>query len=77
MKIPLPNKLLDHIERWYRPVGDWLNVDVYRRIRRIDLLIVILGITFVAFYWYVWGWQQALLGGLMFVLAVMLALWFF
>lgn len=77
MKIPLPNKFLDRIERCYRPVGDWLNARLYKRMRRIDAVIALLGLLCIIYYWLVSGWQGALMGGLMFVFFVMLTLWVF
>jgi hypothetical protein len=63
---------------------DWINVPIYSigtkiEIRRIDILIFIAGIFCTAYYSFYstpW-WHGAILGGGMYLLAVMVALWFF
>ena len=75
MKIRIPNKLID----WYEPIGDWLNTPLYRwrgyEFRRIDVAILLFGVVCVSYYGWTSGWQGALLGGLMYALMAMIALW--
>lgn len=63
---------------WWPPLQDWLNVDVYKRIRRIDLILIGLG-TFCTVYYAmihpVW-WQGALVGAAGFVFFATMALVF-
>ena len=54
---------------------DVVNVPVYRKVRRIDVILVVGGILCVAFYWYTSGWQWAILGGLMYLMFMMIGLW--
>lgn len=77
MKIPLPTKLIDRYLRWYAPIGDWINVPIYKRVRRIDIVLVILGVACTAYYGFASGWQGALMGGLMYIFVIMLAAWLF
>jgi hypothetical protein len=61
--------------------ADVLNVVLYRRarlvVRIVDVVVGILG-TISAVWWYeASGWWGALEGVLMFVLAMMCAVWFF
>jgi glucose-6-phosphate-specific signal transduction histidine kinase len=55
----------------------WGDVKVSPRIRRIDLLLVALGIVCVGYYALTTGWQGAIVGGLLYILMVMMALWVF
>jgi glucose-6-phosphate-specific signal transduction histidine kinase len=64
---------------------DWINVPIYEhqhgrlriRITRIDVLLVVFGVICVGWYGYTSGWQGALLGGLFYVMVLMMALWLF
>ena len=55
---------------------DWINVPVYRRARRIDVVLTVLAAVCVGYYWWTGGWFAALIGGLTYALFVMLGLWF-
>jgi hypothetical protein len=57
------------------PLLDWINAPVWGRIRRIDVLLVILGIICVGYYGYTSGLMGGLQGGLLFVLMVMISVW--
>jgi len=50
--------------RLYIPVwlDDWLNRDVYRRVRRIDIFLVLAGIGCVAWYGHSYGIRGAVAG---------------
>jgi hypothetical protein len=54
---------------------DWVNEPVWRKVRRIDIVLAIAGIVCVGYYGAVAGWLGALQGGLLFVLMVMIGLW--
>jgi hypothetical protein len=77
MKIRIP------IPRWmarrYQPFDNWLNeVAVAPRhyeVRRIDILIALGLVACVTYYWVTTGWQGAILGGLLYILITMIALW--
>ena len=71
MRIPIPHHLAASWDAFCR----WGDVNVTRRIRRIDLLLVALGIACVLYYWISAGWEGALAGGLMYVMMAMIALW--
>jgi len=70
------------IPRWlvlaWSAFGDWVNVDVYKRIRRIDILTAFFFIICVSWYGYTSGWIGALTGGFLFlfIFIAMIALWF-
>jgi len=59
--------------------GEWSNVPIYTRgrleVRRLDVLLVLAGLSCVGYYWWASGWQGALAGGAMYVLVAMMALW--
>jgi hypothetical protein len=55
---------------------DYLNVPVYRKARRIDVILALGLAICVSYYWYVSGWQWAVIGGLMYILFLMVGLWF-
>ena len=59
-------------ERW-EAVSDWLNADL--KARRIDAVLLVAGIFCVTYYYWTSGWQGALLGGLMYIMMVMIAVW--
>jgi glucose-6-phosphate-specific signal transduction histidine kinase len=73
MRIPIPRRLTSCWDAFCR----WGDVNVSPRIRRIDLLLVALGIVCVGYYWIAAGWEGALAGGLMYVMMAMMALWIF
>lgn len=58
-----------------KAVLDWVNVPVWWKIRRIDVLLALAGIACVGYYGLVGGWIGALQGGLLFALMVMIGLW--
>lgn len=60
---------------WAR-LEDWLNTPLYREARRIDLILALGFVICVAYYWYTAGWQWAIIGGLSYILMMMIALWF-
>jgi hypothetical protein len=76
MKIPPPRWLSAANKRG----ADWIDVTIWRRgkidLRRIDVLVSILGVLCVGWYGYVAGWRGALGGALMFTFCVMVGLWF-
>jgi len=55
---------------------DWLNVDVYKRIRRIDIILAITGIGCVIWYGYTGGIKGAILGAVAFVLFMWVGMFF-
>jgi hypothetical protein len=76
MNIPIrvPQRL---VNMWIA-FGDWANVWVWKRgkleVLRIDILLVILGMSTCGFYWALYGWRGATNGGITFVALVALAL---
>jgi hypothetical protein len=54
---------------------DWINTPIYKKVRRIDVVLVIAGIVCVAYYGAVAGWLGALQGAGMFALMLMIGLW--
>ena len=59
-------------QRW-EAFSDWLNTDL--KARRIDALILFAGLVCITYYYWTSGWQGALLGGLMYVMMVMISVW--
>ena len=70
MRIPIPHWLADAWELF----GDFINVPVYRKVRRIDILLVVLGFMVVGYY-SLYGWQSAVLGGALYLLFLIIGLW--
>ena len=54
---------------------DWLNVPLHERIdaRRIDVLLLVLGLFCAGYYGYLYGWIGALKGGVTFVAMLLIA----
>jgi hypothetical protein len=71
MKIRIPHALARAYDAW----EDWVNVSVWGRVRRIDVLLVIGFIGCVSWYAYTMGWQGALMGGVMYLAVAAMALW--
>jgi len=59
-------------ERW-ETVSDWLNTDI--KVRRIDIVLLLLGISIAVYYYVFYGWQAAVIGVAMYLMGVMIALW--
>ena len=81
MKIRIPHSL---VRAWidFCAWGDepaWVIKGNYRHnmitIRRIDIVIAAGGVACTMYYWVIGGWQGALLGGALYILGVMTALW--
>jgi hypothetical protein len=57
----------------------WLNEPIYQRgrleLRRIDVLLFILGSGIATHYWLFYGWRWAVIGALIYILVVMAAVW--
>jgi hypothetical protein len=72
MRIPLPRA-----PRWFERLIDWINEPIFEHhdIRRIDILLVLVGLIVVIYYGYTSGWRGALLGGVLYVFIAMCALW--
>jgi hypothetical protein len=62
------------VEQWQSAV-QWLNVDIGREVRRIDVVILSLGFFCISYYAYFDGLRGALLGGLFYVMVVMVSVW--
>jgi hypothetical protein len=75
IKIPAP------VVRAADSFGDWLNVILIRRgrliVRIVDVIVAVIGTVSVIWWYETNGWWGALEATLMFVLAMMCALWFF
>ena len=80
MRIPQPLGFA-WLARIWTKLGDWGDVEVYRRgkleIRRLDILLLLLGCSIAVFYWVFYSWQAALVGTLLYLLVMMCALWLF
>jgi hypothetical protein len=66
------------LQTWDRLVA-WGDVAAFyvrgREVRRIDVVMAVGFVACVTYYWVMSGWQGALIGGLMYVLFAMVALW--
>lgn len=71
MKIKLP----DRFWRAYDVYEEWVNEPVWKRVRRIDVILAVSFIFCVSYYWIVSGPWGALQGGVLFVLVAMVAMW--
>lgn len=60
-------------------LSDWLNEPIFQRgrleLRRIDILLFILGCGIATHYWLFYGFQWAIIGVLMYVMVVMVCVW--
>lgn len=70
MRVPIPS----WVGVAWDAFGDYVNVPVYKKIRRIDVILVFLGLLIVGYYG-LWGWRSAVLGGALYLLFVMIGLW--
>ena len=59
-------------QRW-EAVSDWLNADL--KARRIDAVLLFAGIACITYYYLTGGVGAALIGGLMYLMMVMIGLW--
>ena len=57
-----------------KAVLDWINVPLWWKVRRIDVVLVIAGLVCVGYY-ATFGWIAALQGAGMFLLMLMIGLW--
>jgi hypothetical protein len=77
IRIKIPRVLARLSDRY----TDWANVELWRKgrfdVRRGDVVVAVGFVVCVSYYWYSSGWWGALAGALMYVLAAMIALWFF
>jgi hypothetical protein len=71
VKIRIPDPIARAWDAW----GDWANVPVYRRVRRIDVILAIGFIGCTGWYGFTSGWRGALLGGVMYLAVMAMALW--
>ncbi len=73
MQIRLP-----HLPRWAVRVIHWINLPLVEgySAKRIDLLLVVLGIGIAGYYSYIGGLLYALTGLSVYGFIVMIALWF-
>lgn len=59
----------------------WSNVEIYKykklEIRRLDILLLALGVSIALYYYLFYGWQTAVLGTGMYLMVLMCALWLF
>lgn len=65
--------------RWFDRYLTWINLPIipHSRVRRIDIGLAIGFVGCVAYYAITTGWQGALVGGLLYIMMVMLAIWVF
>jgi hypothetical protein len=70
MRIPIPHWL----STGWDVFCDYVNVPVYRKIRRIDVILAFLGLLVVGYY-SLYGWRSAVLGATLYVLFMMMGLW--
>jgi hypothetical protein len=80
VRLPLPF-LGSWLTTMWRRFGDWSNVTIYERgkleIRKLDILLLILGCSLAIFYWVFYSWQWAVLGTLFYIMVLMMVLWMF
>ena len=55
---------------------DWLNVEVFWWVRRIDFILFVSGSGCVGWYGYYYGWKGAIMGGVAFVLMMWVGMFF-
>ena len=57
--------------------GDFINVPIYRNVRRIDVLLAVLLVVCMVYYYLTAGWLTSIASGLLFIMFMMVALWMF
>jgi uncharacterized protein YybS (DUF2232 family) len=69
------------LKRWWDISGDWLNVEMFRvgdwDIRRLDVLMTIVGFMIFFFYWWEKGWPMAVISTLSYIMVWMITVWMF
>lgn len=73
MQIKIPHAAV----KLWDAIGNWGNVIVVGKLRRLDIAIGIGFVAAVAYGYYEGGPWSALVNGLMFILGGMVGLWFF
>jgi hypothetical protein len=71
MKIRIPHVIARAWDSW----EEWVNVPVWWKVRRIDVLLAIGFVGCVGWYGYTMGWRGALMGGIMYLVMMAVALW--
>jgi hypothetical protein len=56
---------------------DWINGDVWKSVRRIDVLLVVLGIFCGVYYYQEGGWLGAAQGVALYTFVALVSLWMF
>lgn len=59
-------------QRW-ETVSGWLNTDI--KVRRIDIVLLLLGVSIAVYYYAFYGWQAAVIAVAMYIMGVMIAVW--
>lgn len=69
---------LPPLPRWAVRLIHWINLPLVRgyRVRRIDLVIVLVGLGVGAYYWHAFGPLGAITGVSVYLFIVLIALWF-
>jgi hypothetical protein len=72
---------MNRVKAWWTLFGNWLNVALWRRgtfdIRRLDVMMAVMGGCIFGFYFTEYGWQKAVLATLTYVMVWMAAAWMF
>jgi hypothetical protein len=68
-------KIPDRFWRAYDAYEEWVNEPVWKRVRRIDVILAASFIFCVGYYWVTTGPMGALQGGALFVMIAMIAMW--
>jgi len=76
LKITLPRmpaRLAKAFDAWL----DWVNVPIWGRVRRIDVLLVVLGVICGVYYYLEGGWLGAAQGVALYTFVALVSLWMF
>jgi hypothetical protein len=68
--------MLIRLPHWLTIVIDWLNEPLYgAHLRRIDPLLLAIGVVVTAYYWTTGGWYLALEGAALYAFIIVCVLW--
>jgi len=76
LKITLP-RMPARLAKAFAVWLEWINADAWKSIRRIDVLLVALGVCVGIYYYQEGGWQLAAQGVALYTFVALVSLWMF
>jgi hypothetical protein len=69
----IPTRLAKAFDAWLL----WINADVWKSVRRLDVLLVVLGVLCGAYYYQEGGWLLAAQGVALYTFVALASIWMF